>query len=371
MNNYRKYKDSSKENKIIFGVVGSGWRSEFYLRVAKELSDKLEVCGLVTRNEEKGTAFEKRWGIKTYMTIDDMLKFSSPDYVVVTVAKNIAPSMIEELANRKIPVLAETPPAPDLEGLIKLNRLTGAGTKIQVAEQYHLQPMHAARIAVAQSGKLGEINQVQVSFSHGYHGVSLIRKLLGVGFENTEINGFQFISPVVAGPGREGLAEEENMVNAKQEIAILNFGSKLAIYDFQKDQHRCFVRAQRILIRGTRGEINNSEVRYLKDFRTPIEYELMLKNTGHNGNMEGYFIKGVIGGEEWVYINPFIPGKLSDEEIAVASCLEKMYRCVKGGPDFYSLAEASQDQYIALMINKAIITGEKVVTENQPWVYNM
>ena len=56
-----------------------------------------------------------------------------------------------------------------------------------MAEQYHLHPLHAARIAIANSGKLGEISQVQISECHGYHGISLMRKLLGIGFENASI----------------------------------------------------------------------------------------------------------------------------------------------------------------------------------------
>lgn len=353
--------------KIIYGIVGSGWRAEFFLRIAKELPDKFEVCGLVTRSVEKGLKLENIFGIKTYRTIDDLLRFSNPSFIVVCVSGNIAPAITTELANRDIPVLAETPPAPDINGLIELNKLTEKGAKIQVAEQYHLQPLHAARIAIANSGRLGEITQAQVSFSHGYHGISIIRKLLGIGFEDAVINAFKFKSPFVAGPGRNGLSDEEVITEGNQEIALLDFNGKFAVYDFAKDQHRSFVRGNRILVRGNRGEINNNEVRYLKDFRTPIEYELIEKNAGLNGNIEGYYVKGVLGGDEWVYINPFIPGKLSDDEIAVASCLAKMDSYIKGGPEFYSLAEASQDHYLGMMITVAVTTGEKVVTSRQPW----
>jgi hypothetical protein len=58
---------------------------------------------------------------------------------------------------------------------------------------------------------------------------------------------------------------------------------------------------------------------------------------------------------------------LSDDEIAVASCLLGMDVYVDGGPDMYSLAEASQDQYLSLMIEQAISSGEVGVTTLQPW----
>ena len=40
---------------------------------------------------------------------------------------------------------------------------------------------------------------------------------------------------------------------------------------------------------------------------------------------------------------------------------------VGGGPDVYSLAEASQDNYLQLAIRRAVETGEAVRTEPQPW----
>jgi len=62
-----------------------------------------------------------------------------------------------------------------------------------------------------------------------------------------------------------------------------------------------------------------------------------------------------------------MPARLSDDEIAVASCLAGMDAYVDGGPDMYSLAEASQDHYLNLMIERAIASAEPVTTTRQPW----
>jgi hypothetical protein len=88
---------------------------------------------------------------------------------------------------------------------------------------------------------------------------------------------------------------------------------------------------------------------------------------GEYGNLDGFGLKGILAGEEWIYKNAFTPGRMTDDEIAVASCLEKMYQYTKTGQDFYNLAEGSQDHYLSLMINEAVRTGEKVRTESQPW----
>jgi len=353
--------------KIVFGIIGSGWRAEFYLRIAKELPKRFCVSGLVTRSEIKTEKITKKWGIKTFRTIDELLNSSSLDFVVVCVPWKVAPIIIKELVEKKIPVLSETPPAPDLKTLIEINKLTNQGGKIQVAEQYHLQPLHAARIAIANSGKLGEISQVQLSVCHGYHGISLIRRLLGIKFENATISAYKIVSPLIAGPGRDGEANEEKTLESSQVIASLDFGGKVGIYDFTGDQYFSLIRTQRLLVRGNKGEITDKVVRYLKDFKTPVEFGLKRQNAGEDGNLEGFYLKGILAGEEWVYENPLIPGRLTDDEIAIATCLTSMYQYTKDGIDFYSLAEASQDHYLSLMIDKAVSTGEKVKTESQPW----
>jgi hypothetical protein len=359
--------DLNTHQQIVFGIIGSGWRTEFFLRIAKELPERFKVAGVVTRTEDSGKNIEEKFGVRTYRTSDDLLKAAKIDFAVVSVPWKIAPIRTKELVERDVPVLTETPPAPDLNSLIEINKLTEFGAKIQVAEQYHLHPLHAARIAIANSGKLGEISQVQASICHGYHGISLIRRLMGIGFENAILTASRIISPLMDGPNRDGGPREEKMIESEQVIASLDFGGKVGIYDFTDDQYFSWIRAKRLLVRGSQGEITDMTVRYLKDFQTPIEYELKRVNMGEYGNLEGSGLKGILAGEEWIYQNPFISGRLSDDEIGVAACLEKMYRYTKTGEDFYSLAEGSQDHYLSLMINEAVKTGGKIKTETQPW----
>lgn len=379
---------SSNADPITFGIIGSGWRTEFYLRIAKALPQRFRVCGVVTRTEERGKEVEAAWGAPTFRTIEEMLNQDrsegSPiplDFVVVSVPWPVAPGTIQELATRSIPVLTETPPAPDLAGLIALNKFaaTTPGAIIQVAEQYHLQPLHAARIALVNSGKLGEISQVQLSVCHGYHGISLIRKLLGIEYENAEISAIETRTPIVAGSDRNGPPQAERMTESRQVIAQIRFNTdksdsdrekaddKLAIFDFSDDQYFSWIRGQRLLVRGSHGEMIDKTVRYLKDYRTPITADLHRENAGEDGNLEGFYLKGILLGEEWLYHNPTIPGRLTDDEIAIADCLIRMHEHVHGGPSFYSLAEASQDHYLSLMMAEAVRTGGKVLTETQPW----
>ncbi|WP_338043550.1 hypothetical protein [Paenibacillus hamazuiensis] len=105
----------------------------------------------------------------------------------------------------------------------------------------------------------------------------------------------------------------------------------------------------------------------LADFATPLHLDLKRINKGEKENLEGHYLQGIIAGESWVYENPYIPARLYDDEIAIATCLSHMADYAAGGPEFYGLAEASQDQYLGLLIEEAIRTGETVRAVRQPW----
>jgi len=66
---------------IKFGIVGAGWRCEFYLRIARALPEQFEVTGVVVRSDEKRLAFEKAWGVTAFATLDDMLAKTAPGFV--------------------------------------------------------------------------------------------------------------------------------------------------------------------------------------------------------------------------------------------------------------------------------------------------
>ncbi|MBW3638193.1 MAG: gfo/Idh/MocA family oxidoreductase, partial [Armatimonadetes bacterium] len=225
----------------------------------------------------------------------------------------------------------------------------------------------AARISLAQSGRLGRITQAQVSVAHSYHGINLLRRYLNVDFENATITARSFESPIVEGAGREGLPPEEKIVSSKQTLAFLDFGDRLGVFDFTSRQYRATIRASRTLVRGERGEISDSKARYLLDFRTPVEVEFLRRDAGKEDDLRPLHHEGITLGGEWMYRNPFAPGRLSDDEIAVATCLQKMDQYVNGGPDFYSLAEASQDHYLSLLMDQAVNSGEPLRTQTQIW----
>ena len=351
---------------IRFGVIGTGWRTRFFLRIADARPDLFEVVGVVTRNIEKAQTWVKPYDVPFFESIDQLLA-QKPLYVITSLPRSVNPAVITELVEKNIPVLSETPPATSVEEMAALVKLVQNGAKIAVAEQYHLQPHHEVRINLANSGKMGRISQAQVSVAHGYHGISLIRRLLGITYEDATISARKFVSPVVHGLERNGLPEQEEMIDSTQIIAQFDFGEKLGIFDFAGEQYRSYIRKQRILVRGDRGELINDRVIYLQDYRTPIQLGFERRNAGESGNLEGYHFKGIQLGSEWVYHNPLAPAALSDEDIAIGQCMLKMADYVGGADPFYSLAEACQDRYLDILLAQSLEQGAPVRSSQQMW----
>lgn len=170
-----------------FAIVGSGWRAEFYWRLAAEL-DGLDCVGVVSRRP-------KQLPVPVCLDLDECLRQAKPDFVVTSVPWSVTPGLITELAGRGVKVLAETPPAPDLDGLRELWADVGDKNLVQAAEQYSRMPAHAARINLLRSGVIGEVTRADVSSTHQYHAVSLIRALLGKGRGQAEIRAFRATTP--------------------------------------------------------------------------------------------------------------------------------------------------------------------------------
>jgi predicted dehydrogenase len=351
---------------IRFAVIGTGWRTHFFMRIAQARPDLFELCGIMTRDIERARQWMHPYQVPLFTSLDDLLA-QKPLFVVTSVPWGVNPGMLRELAERGIPALSETPPATSIEEMNDLYELVRKGAKIAVAEQYHLQPEHAARIAFAHSGKLGSVTQAQVSVAHGYHGISLIRRLLGIGFEDVRIDAKRFYSPIIKSPDRLGAPDQEEIVRSQQVVATLEFGDKLGVFDFSDDQYFSYIRGKRVMVRGERGEIIDDRAVYLEDQRTPIHVDFKRYTAGEHGNLEGWYLKGIQVGTEWIYRNPLAPAAFADDEIAVGHCLLKMAEYADGGEAFYSLAEACQDRYLDILIWQSVERGQPVQSQRQRW----
>ncbi|MET4781131.1 Gfo/Idh/MocA family oxidoreductase [Glaciihabitans sp. UYNi722] len=352
---------------ISFAVIGSGFRAELFLRIARALHERFTIAGVVVRNEARRLEVQQRWAVPVFASVSELTRSSPPDFVVVAVRPSDALEVITELTSANLPVLTETPAAPDIPSLLALHRLQRAGAIIQVAEQYHLEPLIYSQIAIARSGLLGDVTEAFVSVAHDYHGMSVLRRMLGIGFEDAVITARSREFDVQAGPDRGGDPQADSQVRSAHTTAWLDFGQLSATYDFDDQQYRSFIRSSSVLVRGTRGELRDTDVHYLADYRSPVHDSIERIAAGSPGNHEGMFLRAFQLGEHQLYSNEFLPARLADDELAVATMLARMNEHVHGGPPVYDLAEAAQDQYLQLMMRQAINTGRPVNTERQGW----
>jgi predicted dehydrogenase len=352
-----------------FAVIGAGWRTEFFLRIAAALPERFSLEGLVVRDTAKGQRLTEQWDHPTYRTVQDLLAAGRPEFLVSSVSYNSNYEVNRALADAGLPVLSETPPAAALEQMLELwEAVTRRGARFQVAEQFTRQPHHAARLAAVRQGRIGPAHKAYLSVCHGYHGTSLIRHLLGVRFEEARIVGMTFTDRVLDPGGREGPPAHPEVKEHGQQVALLDFGGgRQAVFDFVGVQYFSPIRNQRVAIRGERGEIIDEILYTQTDNGEPLKLPFLRHVAGANGNLEGDHLKGIQLGEEWVYRNPTAPARLSDEEIAMADVLQGMGEYARGGTEVYPLAEAMQDHYLGLMIRQATETGQPVTASPQAW----
>ena len=351
-----------------FGVLGSGWRSEFFLRLARMAPDRLRAAGVVTRTAERGAEVTAEWGVPTFRTVAELLAAESPDFVIVSTPWPVTPDAVRELVGLGARVLAETPPAPDLPGLRALWADVGASGLVQVAEQYLLMPGHAARLAVVREGVIGAPTSVQVSSTHLYHAVSMIRGLLGVGFEPAVVSARAFTAPLVDPLSFAGWSGDSTPKDASTTLATLDFGGRMGLYDFTDNQWWNPLRARRIVVRGSIGELVDDRLVRLTDPRTAVESHLVPRRTGIDLNLEGSDLDHISFDGRVVYRNPFFGARFSEDDLGVAVLLEQTGAWARGeGPEPYPLADGLQDHLISVAIGESLATGRDVTTTTEAW----
>lgn len=370
---------TAQERTARIGIVGSGFRARTMLRVLHALPDRFEVAGVATRNAADRESLATRGLVAAglpglpapaYATVPELLSAGKPDLVLLTLPAGAAQPVIRELAAAGVPVLTETPAAGTVEDLTALQRLVDDGACVHVAEQYHLEPLVGAQLAVAGSGLLGTVTDAHVAVAHDYHGLSVLRRALGVTFEDAEITARRDDRRVLPSPGRAGDPDDLTPVDTVHATAWLDFGDRLGVYEFDDVQYRSWVRSPALLVRGERGELRDDVVRHVGADGQPRRSRLERVAAGGAGSHEGLFLRGYTLDGEWLYRNVSRPARLPDDELSIARIVADMADHVRrGAPAPYSVAEAAQDQYLQLEVRRAAASGERVRTRPQAWAY--
>ena len=351
-------------------IVGTGWRAEFFAKLALAMPDRFTLVGVAARTASSSQDAARRWKVPAFDSPTELVRRQAPDFVVSSVPWSASPEVIGALVAAGSSVLSETPPAPDVAGLHKLWAQVGSSGKVQVAEQYLLLPGHAARLAALRSGVIGTPTSVHVSSTHGYHAVSMMRGFLGgdpFGRVIASVNTFS--APLVDPIARDGWTDDDRPKAATTTLATLDFGGgRSGLYDFTDNQWHNQLRFRRILIRGSHGEISDDDVIRLAGPRAIVTSDFRRYQLGVDLNLDGFDLEHISFDGDVVYRNPFLGHRLMDEEIAIATLMQATAAWSRDeGPPPYPLADGCQDHLVSLAIDESVRTGAPVTTAPGPW----
>ena len=196
----------------------------------------------------------------------------------------------------------------------------------------------------------------------------MLRGLLATGYADATVRAQAFTAPLTDPLTPAGWRGDYTTIEASTTIATLDFGGRMGLYDFTDNQWWNPLRSRRIVVRGSHGELSDDRVVRLVDPRTPVQSHLVRRQTGQDLNLEGADLDHVSFDGRVIYRNPYAGARLSDEEIAIGTVLERTAAWCRGaGPPPYPLSEACQDHLLALAIEHAARIGEPVTTSREPW----
>lgn len=259
-------------------------------------------------------------------------------------------------------------PRPRREGLRALWDRVGGSGLVAVAEQYLLMPGHFARKAIVDAGMIGVPTFVEVASTHLYHAISMMRGLLGAGFDPVRVDARAFEDPLAHPFSPSGWDAAAEPRPTRTTIAILHFGKgRSGLYQFVDDQWWNPLLSRRILVRGALGEIVDDEVMRLADgtvVRSPLSY----RRLGVDLDLAGNELDSISFDGRILHRNAWRGCRFSEDDLAVADLLAATGAWARGEAGVpYSLADACQDHLLGLVIEESARTGREVVTEIEAW----
>ncbi len=374
-------------DKIRYVIVGSGWRSLYYVRIAKALPDRFELCAMLCRSEEKAQKMAEEHKIYTTTSIDECRNFK-PDFVVVVVNKADIAKVSMEWLNYGATVLCETPAALDTDTLNRLWELHKSGKKLVVAEQYTRYPTYDAMIKVLKTGIIGTPDSINISLAHEYHGASLIRAFLQ---QNADVQ-FTVRARIYEFPTMETLNRYERFTDGrvadkKRTVATFEFeDGRVAFYDFDSEQYRSPIRKNYVKVQGCFGELKDDTFYYID--KNYVERKARLSITDRyvctgNSNPNLSTVREIVnidlkengrGGEEaadsHIYEAWFGTCGLAEDETAIARLMADTAKYSKGENEERmedELRAALQDAYTAILMAEAVKSEKAVTSERQIW----
>ncbi len=333
---------------ISFLIVGSGYRSEYFARVARTYPALFRAMYLC-RSQAKVDLMEAHTGIPATMSEAEALSFA-PDFVVIAVDRGHMFEVAEAWTRKGFPVVTETPVGASEEELRALWRLQQEGAKIVCCEQYHRQPLLAEGLRAVSAGLIGTPTSMYLSLLHDYHGASLIRRALQIPPEEPyTVIGAGQDEPVIETDSRGGAITDGRRKTDRRMTAFISFASgKQAVYDFCPIQYRSYIRSRHLVLRGDRGEWSDTIISCVDRENRPEKHFLLPRIPEKYQVLDTQALRD--RRRNWE--SALAPDTVQDE-FAIAAILLDMEDYLNGGPSPYPLKEAIADACFWLSLQNA------------------
>ncbi len=298
-----------------FVLCGSGWRSEFFLRVCSALPDEFEIVSVYTRHPERKEALLSR-GFNALCDLSRALSFEH-DAVIVAGGKEGFLQLLKELSSRGETILSETTflSLGDKE-LDEASLIPG-----YTLEQYWHTPLYASIKKALPL--IGRVQSVYLSALHNHHAASIMRGI----FPDKEIKEIKRLydssySSIKTG-SRRGMERGGEMEEVKRAVTGVTFTSgEVFVTDFSSSQYHSYIIPSEIEIRGERGYITEKEVVFISPEGYPVREEWVFyreeNKINHTPVLSHVTLSGAV-----VFENPFYNAPFSDDEIAIAAMLRE------------------------------------------------
>ncbi len=330
-------------------IVGSGFRSLFFVRIIRALPERFTLCAMLCRTQEKADRMAAENGIPTSISEEECLAMKPDMAIVATSREGKAAVTAHWATDLGIPVLTETPLAETSEELAMLEGLIANGAKIQVAEQYFCQARHSARIRLIDEGLIGPVNSLYFSAAHDYHGASLMRRYLQTGDTPYTLVGSQTASPIEQTDSRQGPVTDGRLQDEERKMFVLRFADgRQAIYDFCGMQYRTFLRDHTVIARGKYGQVKDDVIRWVGPDHVPHQAALDIA-WNENGGVDRITFEG-----RTLYEDPFPGSGLPEDETAIAVLMDGMRAYIAGGKEVYPNWEAAADSQFLIDGNRLL-----------------
>ena len=344
-------------------IVGSGYRAEFYGRIAKTYPERFQAMYLC-RSEEKAALMRRKTGADATTSGKTAERFC-PDFVVIAVNKANIADVCGEWAERGYPVLSETPAGTSLaqlEYLWELHEIKNA--RIVVCEQYHRYPELTAGLDAVAEGRIGTPQSACLALAHDYHAASLLRRMLAVDGEMFSLRGENSENLIVETDSRYGPITDGRVAEKTRSVLHIAYDSgKRAVYDFSGVQYHSFIRSRHLTVRGDRGEWTDNLLLYLDDRNRPQREYLRQMIREPYRSLDTPELQELR--RDW---RPELRMENAQDEYAIATMLLDMEAYLHGGPEPYPLREALDDAYFWLLTQAAAAAPWTLVeSRRMPW----